>query len=129
MNIRQLLLTLLLSLVCVLFFMGSIERVFATNHTSGGGNLSNTTLQNPLQSDTLQGFLIDLIHLIIVFCIPLIVLYIIYGGFQYVIARGNEEMIQRATKTITYAIVGGLLILGAEIILRIIQGTVDQIIK
>jgi len=52
---------------------------------------------------------------------------IIYAGFQYVMARGSEEQVTKATRSLTYAVLGGLIILGAELILRVIQGTVSQL--
>lgn len=84
---------------------------------------------NPLQSDSLVGFLLDLIDILILFAIPLIILMIIYAGFLYVMARGNEEQVTRATRALTYAIIGGLLILGAKLLLEIIEGTVDQLVR
>lgn len=84
---------------------------------------------NPLKSDSLVGFLLDLIDIMILFAIPLIVLMIIYAGFLYVMARGNEEQVTRATRALTYAVIGGLLILGAKLLLEIIEGTVDQLVR
>lgn len=98
-----------------------------------GGNNNNDTdsteLMNPLASDSLVGFLLDLIDILILFAIPLIVLMIIYAGFLYVMARGNEEQVTKATRALTYAIIGGLLILGAKLLLEIIEGTVDQLVR
>ena len=87
----------------------------------------STLLQNPLASDSLEDFLLDIIQILIVFAIPLIILMIIYAGFLYVLARGSEEQVTKATRAFTYAIVGGLLILGAELILQVVKGTVDQL--
>ena len=42
------------------------------------------------------------------------VLYIILGGYQYIISSGNEEQISQAKKTITYAIIGFFMILLAK---------------
>lgn len=101
----------------------------------GGGSGSDfedtdsTELMNPLKSDSLVGFLLDLIDIMILFAIPLIVLMIIYAGFLYVMARGNEEQVTRATRALTYAVIGGLLILGAKLLLEIIEGTVDQLVR
>ncbi len=96
----------------------------ASGKTDFGGTVS---LVNPLKSDSLEQFLLDLIQILIIFAVPIIILMIIYSGFLYVMARGSEEQVTKATRSFTYAVVGGLLILGAEIILKIIQGTVNQL--
>lgn len=53
--------------------------------------------------------------------IPLSVLMIIYGGLQFVIARGNESKITDAKKTFTNIIIGVTLIIGARIFVEIIN--------
>ncbi|MFM2374654.1 MAG: hypothetical protein RLZZ234_649 [Candidatus Parcubacteria bacterium] len=88
---------------------------------------SGTTLCNPLSFGSFGEFFIALIDILILFAIPIIVLMIIYAGFLYVMARGSEEQVTKASRALTYAVLGGLLILGAELILKIIQGTVSQL--
>ncbi len=94
----------------------------------GGAGSGNNQLVNPLRFGSFPEFFRGLIEILIIFAIPIIVLMIIYAGFLYVMARGNEEQVTKATRALTYAVLGGLLIIGAELILRIIQGTVNQLI-
>jgi len=96
---------------------------------SSGAPPATGGLVNPLKSDSLEEFLLDIIQILIIFAIPLIILMIIYAGFLYVLARGSEEQVTKATRAFTYAIVGGLLILGAELILQVVKGTVDQLTR
>lgn len=67
----------------------------------------------------------DILDVIMVFAIPVIVFMIIYAGFTYVMARGNPGEVGRAHKIILYAIVGGVIILGAKVILTVVCGTVE----
>jgi hypothetical protein len=53
--------------------------------------------------------------------IPLSVLMIIYGGLQFVIARGNESKVTDAKKTFTNIIIGVTLIIGARIFIEIVN--------
>ena len=41
------------------------------------------------------------------------VVFLILGGFTYITAAGNEEQAKKATKTLTYAVIGLVLILAA----------------
>lgn len=84
-------------------------------------------LINPLGNKTLIEFFQDILDVIMVFAVPIIVLFIIYAGFQYVMARGNPTAIQNANRALLYAVIGGVLILGAEILLFVIGGTVDSL--
>ncbi len=49
------------------------------------------------------------------------VLFLIVGGFQYVASRGNEEATEKAKKTITYAVVGIVVIVLAFAIVAIVN--------
>ena len=95
---------------------------------SAGGNPPATPgfagLENPLNSPTLMGLLTSILDVIMVFAVPLIVFFIIYAGFLYVTAQGNEETVKKAHRALLYAVVGGVIILGAWIILDVISGTI-----
>jgi len=52
----------------------------------------------------------------------LAVLFIVYGGFLYVTSAGNQQKIDTAKKTLTYAIGGLLIVILAGLIFNIITG-------
>lgn len=54
-------------------------------------------------------------------------LAIMYGGFLFVTSGGNEEKLQKAKVTLTWAVVGIAILLGARIIFAVIEGTVKQL--
>ena len=99
------------------------------NATGGGdgGNVS-VTIENPLGDKTIQDFFLDLLDVLLVFALPIIVFFIIYAGFLYVTARGNAEQVKIASRALLYSVLGGVIILGARLILALIQGTVESIV-
>lgn len=54
-------------------------------------------------------------------------LAIMYGGFLYVTAQGNEEKLQKAQATVTWALVGTAVLLGSKVIFKVIDGTIREI--
>ena len=90
---------------------------------SGRGDLSYS-LQNPLAFDSIQDFIVAILNVIIVLATPIVVIFIILAGFKYVTARGNATQVQEATRALTYAIIGGVLIIGAVAIAEIIKNLV-----
>ena len=83
------------------------------------------TFANPLAANSIQGLLVSLLEVVIVIAVPIIVLFIIYAGFMYVTARGNPTKIQNATRALTYALIGGILIIGAAAIAQIVRNIVS----
>ncbi|MFT5849806.1 MAG: hypothetical protein ACI9H6_000625 [Patiriisocius sp.] len=96
---------------------------------SGPSSFSGSVeLRDPLSNiSTIPEFFQAIIDILIIFAIPFVVFFIIYAGFLYVTARGNSETIKRAHNALLYALIGGLLILGANVLLTVITGTVGQI--
>ncbi len=90
-----------------------------------GGVTSVSDLKNPLNAGSIDEFILDIIEVIMVFLIPIIVLYIMYAGFLFVTARGNATQIADAKRALLYAIIGGVIVVGAKLIIDVIQGTVD----
>ena len=82
------------------------------------------TLQSYIPYKKFEDLLVAILNIFIVIATPIIVLFIIYGGFQYVTARGNPAQIQQATKTLTYAIIGGVMIIGAVAVTQIVGNIV-----
>ena len=86
------------------------------------------SLENPLEGGgvtSVTGLLTSLLDVLLIIAVPIIVFFIIFAGFSYVTAQGNPEKIKTATRSLTYAIIGGVLILGGVAISEIIASVVD----
>ena len=57
----------------------------------------------------------------------LAVLAFIYSGFLYVVAQGNESKIDEAHRALLYTSVGTAILLGAWVIVGVIEKTVNQL--
>ena len=85
-------------------------------------------LQNPLKGiGNIRQFLTALLDAVVFIAFPFIILMVIYSGFLFVSAQGNEEKLKIAKRTIFWTIVGALIILGASMLSYAIEGTVDNL--
>jgi hypothetical protein len=73
---------------------------------------------------TIPEFLLALVDIVFLFGMPIIVLFIIYGGFLFVTAGDNEAQITKARRTILWTLVGAAVLIGAKVIAMAIQATV-----
>ena len=80
--------------------------------------------ENPLVFTDIQDLLAAILNVIVVIAIPIVVYFLIYAGFLYVVARGNPEKVQRASRALLYGVIGGVIILGAFAITEIIGAIV-----
>ena len=95
---------------------------------TGGGSAGTPTsegvLVNPLQFDSITGFLMAVIDVLLIIALPIILFAIIYAGFQFVTAQGDESKVSSARSALTWAVVGGVIVLGARVIISILEGTI-----
>jgi hypothetical protein len=92
---------------------------------SQGDGLSYT-LCNPLQFNSLEALIVGILNVLLIIAVPIIVFFIIFAGFSYVTAQGNPEKIKQASRSLTYAIIGGVLILGSVAIAEILKSVVES---
>jgi amino acid transporter len=85
------------------------------------------TLDNPLHFTTLQDFLAAILQLVVTIGTPIIVLFIVFLGFRFVAASGNAEELKKIRTLFFWALVGALIVLGAEAISIAIRDTVNQL--
>lgn len=84
-------------------------------------------LLNPLTVDSIEELLALILDVVIIFAVPIIIFFIIYSGFLYVTAQGKPDQIKKATTAFTWTVIGGVIILAANILLIIIQNTVEAL--
>lgn len=97
----------------------------APNPPSGGVNGSESLI-NPLSGvSSVNDLLVAILNVLIIIATPIIVIFIILAGFKYVTAQGNPAKIEEAHKALTYAIIGGVLIIGAVAISAIVSDLVN----
>lgn len=90
--------------------------------------IAQAKLENPLQFQTIADFIAAALRVMVMVALPVITLFIVYAGAQFVLARGNQEGLKRARENFMYVILGALLILGAWVIATMIGGTVTQLL-
>jgi len=102
------------------------NEALATGVGDGSPTFANI---NPLgaETDTIPKLVTKILELVVQIGLPIIVLAIIYAGFLYVKARGNETEVTEAHRTIYYTIIGAAIVLGAAVISAAIKGTIDSL--
>lgn len=88
----------------------------------------NVTLINPLGAGTnLPVLLADILKFVVYIGSIIVIFMLVYVGFLFVIARGNETKITEARKALLWTVVGALILLGAQAISLGIQATVQAL--
>ena len=99
------------------------------SNTGGGVNTGSATLSNPAgPSNSTLG---DLIHNIYTAFLTLmtgvLALYLVYCGYKFVVAQGNEKKITEAKENFYWVLIGGALILGAWTLSGIVSSTLTSL--
>jgi len=105
---------------------GNVGGSPAPNGNSSKGCLPGQ-LCNPLKSTSISQFIGKIIDILLIFAQPIIVLFIMYSGYLFVTAQGNSEQISSARTALLWSVVGGVIVLGARVIIQVIEGTVGSL--
>ena len=84
-------------------------------------------IQNPLKAKSLTEFLTAALDTVVQVGAIFATIFIIYAGFLFVTAQGNEEKLQSAKRTFMWTVIGVGVLLGAKAISLGIKGTIDKL--
>lgn len=84
-------------------------------------------LCNPLKAKSLEDLVTTLVALFVKVGAIIVTIYVIYAGFLLVKAQGKPEAIKEGKKALTYALIGGLILLGAQTISTILKNTATSL--
>lgn len=96
----------------------------ARGDVSGDAANADVTLFDPLNRSIEEIFL-SILDIIIVFAVPIVLFFIVWAGFLYVTARGDTTQLEKAHKALLYAVIGGLIVVGAQALLAVITNTIS----
>ena len=84
---------------------------------------NNPVVCNPLEAESITGFLETVVDVLVTLSIPVIAVAIIYSGFLFVTAGGSDDQLDTAKKNAKYTLIGAGIILGAELIITVLENT------
>jgi len=87
----------------------------------------SSTIDNPINTDTINGLIKIILIGVIKIGIPLIAIMLVYTGFLYVAARGKPQAIETANQSLLYTLLGAAILLGSWAIAQLISNTVLQL--
>lgn len=73
------------------------------------------TYPNPLvdEASTLAGFIKLILEMVFNVGVLILGMMLVYSGYLFITARGNEQQLSRAKKNFVWVLMGGALLLGA----------------
>ena len=84
-------------------------------------------INNPIESTDFFALMHKLYRGVMMIIIPILVLFIVYSGFMFVSSQGNSEKLNKAKQNAKYATFGIAIILGAEIILSVVESFINAL--
>jgi hypothetical protein len=100
----------------------------STNAGGGTGNTGGaTTLQNPLKFNSLPALMDAILQAIVQIGAILLTFMLVWVGFLFVMAQGNPEKLSAARSALIWTLIGGLILLGAEAISKVVEATVQSL--
>lgn len=112
----------------VFFLTMFLSVIMPANAFADSGGDALFTVNNPLAS---TGDIYALIQAILSFIVKLgsivVVFMIIYSGYLFVTARGNQGKIDTAKANFYYTVLGALILLGAQVLAQVVCNTANSL--
>ncbi|MBU0722587.1 hypothetical protein KKA93_04000 [Patescibacteria group bacterium] len=112
--------TISIVLLSSIFFNVNIEKVLATSFWEGlkttGGKIGYSSDETSL---SLPGKIGKILSISTIFLAVVFLGLMIYAGFLWMLARGNEQEVEKAKNIIIYAVIGLVVVLAAYAITRV----------
>ncbi|MGE5541374.1 MAG: pilin [Bacillota bacterium] len=114
---------------------GASDQNTAQNGASDQNTGSNTDacgneegkLHNPLKFCSLPELMDGILQAVVELGAILLIFMLVWVGFLFVAAQGNPEKISAARSALIWVLIGGLILLGAEAISKVIEATVNSL--
>lgn len=95
-------------------------------HNGGGEDSGDTPpvgdgLRNPLNFETIPEVLSRVAGFLFSVAIPIVTIMILYGAFQLLTAGGSDDRVTKGRKTITWAVIGLVVVLVAGGIATLVE--------
>jgi hypothetical protein len=92
-----------------------------------GSDTGSATFDNPLKGiNDFPVLLNKVLGVLIQLGIPVLVIVIVYAGFLFVSAHGNETKLETAKSTLFWAVIGGAILIGAKVIAKVVCDTIGS---
>lgn len=96
------------------------EAAQCSNQPTGG-------LQDPLKFCNIVDFVQGVLQAFVMISLPILSFFIVWAGFKFVMARGNEVKLTAAKNNFYWLIAGAILILSAWALATLIANTINQV--
>lgn len=101
----------------------------ADGYTLVGGKcvIKNPAPEYLVNTSSFGDLLRSVINIALIFAGAIAVLFLIVGGYKYIISRGNDEGMESAKKTISGALIGIIIIVMAYAIIAIVNNLLTRL--
>jgi hypothetical protein len=89
--------------------------------------LAQAALRNPIKVDSIQKLITVAIDALLKLGTAVVVFMVIYSGFLFVKAQGNDSELEKAKKTFMWTVIGGVILLSARALSAVVQNTATQL--
>jgi len=108
-------------------FDGTTQTGVGGNSSTGNGSSGTYKLDNPLGVSSFCDLIVVILNAALVIGIPIAVLFIVYAGFKFILARGNPAGLSEARSNFFNTLIGIAIFVGASLIAQVIVATLKQL--
>ncbi len=106
---------------------GNTSPLVGNNQSPLVGNNSVYQLEDPLKIGSFCDLVKKLLNVVMAIGIPIAVLFLVWSGFRFILARGSQTGLDEAKRNFKFVIIGIAVFLGAWTLASIISATIQSL--
>jgi hypothetical protein len=126
-NIRRILPLIAVGVLAVSALPAFADTVTGASSGCNPSAVAGSALVNPLCASSLTDLLNEVLAYTVEIGSLFLTIMLIYVGFLFVAARGNEEKVGQARNALLWTVIGGLILLGASALAQVITATISNL--
>lgn len=106
--------------IAVVILVGSFQHSYAAD---GSGSTAKGVFSNPINAGSIEEIIAKILEFVVKIGTVITVFFVIYSGFLFVKAQGNEQEISKAKTVFLWTVVGAVILIGAKVLAAVICNT------
>ncbi len=108
-------------------FSSNTSSDFSSNTSCGKAPNGEFKLCNPLEVKNFCDLIKVLLNIVLAIGVPVAVLFLVWSGFRFILARGSQQGLADARRNFYYVIIGIAIFLGAWTLATVISATIQSL--
>jgi hypothetical protein len=87
----------------------------------------DATFSNPIKATSITGLFYDIVDFVVGLSYVVVAFFLLLSGFKFITAQGSPDKLSEARRTFFGTIVGAIIVVGINVIAKVVETTINSL--